>query len=202
MADIQKYAATMKEIKLRTEAINLFLSGEREVRYIPTTVETIGLQFRKVFELIAFASLTANRDQYSSVYANFAKHWEVAKLLKNLRRINPEFYPKPVLEVQSNQPGVLHELKDRDPDYLTQDELIVAHGRCGALMHAANPFAAPVDYAFYQKNFSVWMTRTINLLNNHKVHLLGDSGYWHFHMQEEGKGNEVSYYRFEPMGKL
>ncbi|MDR3775041.1 MAG: hypothetical protein P4L26_16930 [Terracidiphilus sp.] len=58
-SDIQKYAEVMKEIKLRTEVIMLFLSGKREALYIPTTVETIGLQFRKTFELIAFASLAA-----------------------------------------------------------------------------------------------------------------------------------------------
>ncbi|MGD1100530.1 MAG: hypothetical protein ABSA59_00560 [Terriglobia bacterium] len=137
--DIEKYAGTMSEIKLRTEVIHLFLSGQREARYIPTTVETIGLQFRKVFELIAFASLVANRNQYSLAYSDFAKHWEAAKLLKNLRRINPNFYPKPVIEVQSDRPGVLHALKDRDQDYLTQEDLIEAHGRCGALMHGANP---------------------------------------------------------------
>jgi len=194
---IEKYAATMKEIKLRTEVITLFLSGQREARYVPTTVETIGLQFRKVFELIVFASLAANRDQYSRVYADFAKHWEAAKLLKNLRRINPNFYPKPVLEIQSNRLGIERELKDRGQDYLTQADLIAAHGRCGALMHAANPFANPLDYAFYQQSFLVWMTKIINLLNAHQVHLVGDKGFWLLHMMEEGKANEVSWYRFE-----
>ena len=135
MADIEKYATTMKEIKLRTEVINLFLSGQREAKYVPTTVETIGLQFRKIFKLMAFASLAANRDQYARVYADFAKHWEIAKLLKNLQRINPNFYPKPVMEVPSDLPGMVHGLTDRDADYLTRAELTAAHGRCGALMH-------------------------------------------------------------------
>lgn len=197
MTDIERYAATMKEIKLRTEVITLFLSGQREARYVPTIVETIGLQFRKVFELIAFASLAANRDQYSLVYTDFAKHWEAAKLLKNLQRINSDFYPKPIVEVQSDRSGILHDLKDRDQDYLTQADLIAAHGRCGALMHGTNPFANPIDYAFYQQSFPVWMTKMVNLLNNHQVRLLGDTGFWLFHMQEEGKGNEVSWYRFE-----
>jgi hypothetical protein len=34
--DIEKYAAIMKEIKLRTEVINLFLSGARDAHYVPT----------------------------------------------------------------------------------------------------------------------------------------------------------------------
>lgn len=198
MADIDKYVASMKEIKLRTEVIDLFMSGQRNAHYVPTTLETVGLQFRKLFELIAFASLAANQEQYSLVYADFAEHWQLAKLVKNLRRINADFYPKPIVEVPSSEPGVMHGLKDRDQDYLTEDELIEAHGRCGALMHSANPFAAPIDYAFYQSSFPVWRARAINLLNNHKVHLLGDTGFWIIHMQEDGKGSEVSHYRFEP----
>jgi hypothetical protein len=196
--DIEKYAAIMKEIKLRTEVINLFLSGARDAHYVPTTVETIGLQFRKLFELIAFASLAANRKRYSAAYADFATHWRAAILLENLERINPDYYPKPLLEIPSVQPGVVNDLKDRQRDYLTQRELILAHKKCGALMHGANPFGKPIDYLFYQKNYPVWSTKIINLLNIHKVRLVGDTGFWLFHMREEGKGNEVPWYRFEP----
>ena len=195
--DIHRYAGKMKEIKLRTEVIDLFLSGQREARYVPTTVETIGLQFRKIFELIAFASLAANREQYSSVYSDFAKHWEAAKLVKNLQRINPDFYPKPVVEAPADKPGVVNSLKARDQDYLTPDDLIEAHGRCGILMHAENPFGKPIDYVYYQQNFPIWRTKIINLLNNHQVHLLGDRGFYLVHMKEAGH-EEVSWYRFEP----
>jgi hypothetical protein len=202
MTDIEKYAAAMKVIKLRVEVIQLFLSGRREAKYLPTTVETIGLQFRKVFELIALASLAANRSQYSAAYADFASHWQAAKLIKNLRSINPDFYPKPVVEVKTNRPGVLNELKPRGLDYLTETELVEAHGRCGGLMHSENPFATPIDYPFFQRSFGSWLPRTMNLLNNHQVHLLGDTGFWLFHMQEDGKGDEVPYYRFERVPKI
>ena len=187
----------MKEIKLRMEVISLFLTGQREARYFPTTVETVGLQFRKIFELIALASLAANRNEYSAVYSDFAKHWEAAKLLKNLRRINPGFYPKPVIEVPANQPGVVNALKDRDQDYLTEDDLIEAHGRCGALMHGANPYGRPIDYAYYQRSFNTWKTKIVNLLNNHQVRLPGDPGFYLFHMKEDGH-EEVRWYRFDP----
>jgi hypothetical protein len=197
-ADIYKYAEKMKEIKLRTEVMDLFLSGQREARYVPTTVETIGLQFRKIFELIAFASLAANRQQYSAAYSDFAKHWEAAKLIKNLQRINPQFYPKPVVEAPAGMPGVVYSHKPRAQDYLTQDDLVEAHGRCGVLMHAENPFAKPIDYAFYQRSFPTWRNRIINLLNNHEVHLLGDKGMYVIHMKESAH-DEVSWYRFDPV---
>lgn len=185
---IEKYANVMKEIKLRMEVINRFLSGQKEAVYVPTTVETVGLQFRKIFELIAMASLAANKEQYAAAYTDFAKHWEAAKLLKNLQRTNSNFYPSPVIEVPSNDPRVMHELKERDQDYLTQSDLIEAHGRCGALMHAENPFGNSIDYEFYQKSFPVWRQKIINLLDNHKVHLVNDDGFWLFHMLGRGQG--------------
>jgi hypothetical protein len=197
--DIEKYVAIMKEIKLRTDVINAFLSGQCGAVYTLTTVETVGLQFRKIFELIAFASLAANQRKYSAAYADFSKHWEAAKLLKSLHRINPDFYPKPVVETKSDHPDVVHGLNDRDQDYLTQAHLIEAHGRCGKLLHAANPFGKPIDYAFFQTSFPVWRNRFMNLLNNHKIHLVGDTGFYLVHMHEEGKKGEVSWYRFEPV---
>jgi hypothetical protein len=197
--NIEKYAAIMKEIKLRTEVITLFMSGQRDAHYAPTNVETIGLQFRKVFELIAFASLVANRKQYSAVHADFSTHWEASKLLKRLEKINPKFYPKPVVEMPSTRHGEPDEFKERDPDYLTQSELIEAHGRCGELMHAAKPFGNPIDYEWYERNFPIWMSKVINLLNAHQVHIIDDTGFWLIHMLEKGKGNEVAWHRFEEL---
>jgi len=92
---------------------------------------------------------------------------------------------------------VVNDLKDRERDYVTQKELIFAHKKCGALMHGANPFGKPIDYPFYQKNYPVWSAKIINLLNIHKVHLVDIRAFWLFHMQEDGKGNEVSWYRFD-----
>jgi hypothetical protein len=195
-ANIQKYAEVMKEIKLRVDVILSYIPGERSAKYKAASIETAGLQFRKVFELIAFSSLAANRDLYSRAYSDFVKHWEAAKLLKNLRRINPKFYPQPVVEIKTDQPGIVHKLQERGPDFLTEQELIGAHGRCGPLMHASNPFAQPIDYSFYARSFPNWLNRTINLLNNHRVHLPGDAGCYHLHMKEPGH-DEVRWYRFE-----
>lgn len=193
--NMDKYVAVMAEIKRRTEIIDLYLFGGNTSKYKAATIETVGLQFRKVFELIAFASLAAHQHLYAKVYNDFAKHWEAAKLLKNIRRLNPGFYPKPVVEVPTEQPGVTHQLQDREADYLTESELIIAHGKCGSLMHAANPFGHGIDYAYYETSFPVWRSRIINLLNNHQIKLPGDTGFYLVHMQEVGKEG-VTWYTF------
>lgn|SRR5579872_3819486 len=137
------------------------------------------------------------KDQYSKLHKDFAKHWEASRILKILYKINPNFYPKPIIEIRSMQPGLPNEWKDRENDYLTQIDLIAAHGECGALMHGANPFGKPINYSAYQQKFPEWRVKIINLLNSHQVRLVADPGLYLFHMQEEGH-SDVRWYRFEP----
>ena len=66
------YVGVMVEIKLRTAVIDLYMSGRQNAGYKATNIEVIGLQFRKIFELIALSSLAAHRDLYSKAYSDFA----------------------------------------------------------------------------------------------------------------------------------
>ena len=131
-----------------------------------------------MFELIAFASLAAHKELYSEVHTDFTSHWEAAKLVKRLRIINPDFYPSPVVQVNSEVPGVKRDLLPRGPDYLTENDLIVAHGRCGSLMHASNPYGEGIDYGFFESTFPVWRSKIVNLLNVHQIRLPGDTGFY------------------------
>ena len=185
--NLNKYLAVMAEIKLRTHVIQTFLSGAQNAVYKASSIETTGLQFRKVFELIAFASLAAHKDLYSVAYSDFAKHWEAAKLVKRLREINPRFYPEPVIQAVTGNPNVKRDLQPRPPDYLTEESLVEAHGRCGSLMHAANPFGHEIDYGFYEARFPGWMTQIVNLFDAHLVHLPGDTGFYLMQMGSEDK---------------
>ena len=105
-SDMQKYCDLMEEIKRRMNVIDLFLSGKGHAVYEPTTLESVGLQVRKILELIAFGSLVANKAVYSAIYLNFAKHWHAGRLLRDLAKVNSSFYPKPIVEIPSKQPGV------------------------------------------------------------------------------------------------
>jgi hypothetical protein len=192
---IEIYAGLMKEIKTRTAVIDRQLRSAPHSEFSASVVEAIALQFRKIFELIAFASLAANKDRYSAVHSDFAKHWQAAKLMKQLRDVNPDFFPKPVVENPATTPGAVHSLDDRAHGYLTESDLIEAHGRCGRILHSANPFDAPIDYKYFADTVPVWRQKYVNLLNNHKVHLVGDTGFWLVHMQEVGH-DDVSYYYF------
>jgi hypothetical protein len=72
--EITKYSNLMEEIKVRMSVFDFFTAGDGHALYKPTTIESTCLQLRKVLELIAMASLVANKEAYSNVHKNFAKH--------------------------------------------------------------------------------------------------------------------------------
>jgi len=167
----------MEEIKHRTNVIDFFLSGKGHALYEPTTLESVGLQIRKILELIAMASLVANKKEYEKVYTNFAKAWNAEYLLKDLGRINPDFYPKPVIEKTSDDPAVKNELVDREQDYLTKSEFVKIYKKCGAILHASNPAGRKIGYEFYKKNLPEWKLKIVNLLHNHQIRQLNHAGF-------------------------
>jgi len=187
----------MEEIKLRINVVNFFVSGQGHALYLPSTIESVCLQIRKILELVAFGSLVANKDVYTAVHSKVSSAWNAGDILRELERVNPGFYPVPVIEVPSDIPGVHRQNKKREGDYLTKPEFAEVYGRCGAIAHAANPYGKGIDYKHYQQMLPRWQTQIMNLLNSHEIHLLGDPGVYVIHMKEHGD-DKVHFYRFKP----
>jgi hypothetical protein len=186
--DMTKYLEAMREIKLRQEVIHNLSTGALFTKYNVQTIEVIGLQFRKIFELIALASLSAHHKLYSQAYKDFASHWRASKMIGNLRKINPNFYPHPIIQGPSDDPKIASKWSNRKDDYLTEARLIDAHWRCGALMHAANPYAKTIDYDSYAQNFKIWHEQFVNLLDCHTIQFPNDKVLYLIQMGA-GKGN-------------
>lgn len=194
---IQQYALVMREIKRRTEVVDFFLSGRGHALYLPATVESLCLQFRKILELIAMASLVANKDEYAKVNRDFQRHWNAELLLRDLERINPKFYPNPIKEKPSKIPEIKAEHEDLKEGFLTKVEFVKVYKKCGAMLHADNPLGRKSNYKYYEMAFPKWHTKIVTLLNCHTVRLVGHGGFWLIHMKEDGD-DEVHYYEFAP----
>ena len=91
----EKYLGCMREIKYRTDVIQRFLRQEWSAGYLASTAECIALQFRKTLELIALASLVANREEYAKQRANFSTDWNAKMIINTLDNVNPRFTPCP-----------------------------------------------------------------------------------------------------------
>ena len=109
--DVAKYCDCMEEIKRRTNVINGFLRGELSTSYKMTNIESVYLQFRKVLELIALASLVANKDEYAKQQAKFVQHWHAGRILDDLTQVNPQFYPVPGVQVIDKATGKVREVQ-------------------------------------------------------------------------------------------
>ena len=190
-----RYAALMKEIKLRIDVVDHLALGGGNALYVPTTVESIYLQFRKILELVVFGSLIANKHLYSQVHDSFAKHWNAKLLVKDLRRVNPNYYPRAIHEVEPQDPGTGNHFIDR-ADSLTEDEFVDLYERCGRILHADNPFGSKADWEQYRKEIMQWRLKILNLLNSHTIRLVDDSRFYLVHMKEEGD-EEIHWYEFQ-----
>lgn len=198
--EIQKYCDLMKEIKRRTSVIDFFLWGSGHALYQAATIESICLQLRKILESIAMGLLVANKDEYSEVCANFATHWNAEYLIGDVERVNPNFYPEPITEEPSSREEVKSDWKKRKSDYLTKEDFIKVYKKCGAIMHAGNPYGSRVDYSWYEKSLPRWRQQVINLLSSHTIRLVNDSNLYLIHLEED-RDERVHYYVFTPAHK-
>jgi hypothetical protein len=194
--DIKAYTAAMEEIKRRTTVVFALLNQDITLIYRATHVESMVLQIRMITELVALASLAANKPIFEENKKKFDKHWHPSKILQDVERLNPNFYPQPIREIPSKNQGVKDEIINLDDGFMTRDELVEVHGRCGNLLHAQNPFGKGANYEFYEKAVPKWMSRIMKLLNNHTIRLLGDDRFYLVHMKEE-RDDRVHMYTFE-----
>ena len=197
--DIVKYCNLMEEIKRRTAVISALGSGRVVILFKATTIELVYLQFRKILELIALGSLVANKEEFSKAYGDFAKCWNAQYLFKDIERVNPDFYPRPIVEVPAKQPGFKMDWQDKKEGFLTKEEFLKLYEKCGAIMHAGNPYGSRVDYGYYERNIKGWFGKIIGLLNSHTIRLLKDPNLYLVHMKEQ-RDDKVHHYVFAPTG--
>jgi hypothetical protein len=195
----EKYRSLLIEIKKRTQVLDAFIFQQTHAIYLPTTVESACLQVRKILELIAFGSLVANLKHFSRQYQKFSKYWNAQLMLKDMQRVNPAFYPNPIIQRPSSKPGVNFEWEKRGDDYLTKERLVKVYEKCGSILHSENPYGSKVDYAYYQSSLPKWRSQIVNLLNAHTIQLVDDTNIYLFQM---GAGDSIpSYNAFGLVGR-
>ena len=198
MSDTNAYVRVMEEIKRRTAAIAMLLDIKKNLDGLPIVVraESAALQFRMILELVAFGSLSANKDLFTDQMSRFKGHWHPDEILRHLERLNPNFYPKPFETVTHEGDSILENVPLKEP-YLTKEMLPTVYGKCGAILHAKNRVERPVqDYRAIFRQILDWMNLVRNLLNQHEIFLLGDE---HFHVVQmtTHEKDSVHIYTFE-----
>ena len=135
---IAQHCDLMEEVKSKFESINQLM--EMPGITIRTRVESICLQLRMLLELIVFSSLVSNKDVWQRSRKEIQSSQDISKKLRELKRLHPSFYPRPV-DLQASVSGA--EPGDRTEGFLTEDQLVEVYGTLGNILHAENPLGKP-----------------------------------------------------------
>ena len=186
---LRTYLRLMNTVKLRYNAIRLVQAKkDYKTPYQITQIEFCVLQIRKMLETIALGSLVANRELYSSYYNNLDKMWNGRLMLKDMERLNPEFYPKPITVDISKEP---HDLVNKTEGYLTKADYIDIYDKCGKLLHSESPFVSDKEneimYKSYEESLYGWCGKIIGLLNTHLIYLADGKTMLYVTMQTNDK---------------
>lgn len=170
--DIQVYATCMEKVRQRIGAVKWLVAGVylRQQEFF-LDVEMISLQLRKTLELIAFASLSANREAYAAAHADFERDGRAKRLLEKLAKVNPNFYPTPVTLPSSGEAGVKH-LGAVTDGFLTRDEFITLFDSASEVLHMRSPFSNQPPTINSGYSVEEWVARIQRLLGVHVAHLL------------------------------
>jgi hypothetical protein len=175
-SEIETYVKGMAELRQRLGVIQAIVGGRIGTGSDAFNTESIFIQLRKVLELIAFGSLCANRAQYSQVHANFTQHWNAKRLLADLEKVNPRFYPEPLCEPRQMPDETKH--FDRPVDgFMTRDEFVRLYDSSAEVLHIRNPFRAGDPTIRIGYSVDQWVVRIQRLLTWHLMHLT-DGGIW------------------------
>jgi hypothetical protein len=183
---IDLYLKLMTEIKNRVQSIADILNQNKTTTFQVTNIEFMCLQIRKILELISLSSLVMNHELFEKEKVKYQKFWHAERILNDIERLNPDFYPVPILELPPKDDQVEKILMERDDDFLTKKEFVKIYEKCGKIMHAENPFGSQIDSNYYQKQIGIWLTKITKLLNCHKIRLADDNMFYLIHMHEKG----------------
>ena len=183
--DPSRYLRCMEEVQDRLRLVKSVTSRKLSTGREFADAEFVFLQLRKVLELIAFASLTANKETYSAAHAKFATHWNAKWMLADLEKVNPEFYPMPVGKPQEQADGIKH-FPVVSGEFLAKDDFILLYDKCGEVLHARNPFTDKSSTIDVLYPVTQWLSRIQTLLEIHVMHLLGGNK-WVIFLPEDGE---------------
>jgi len=186
------YCLLMEDIKARVALIKSFLQGQSLGRE-DFNGEVVSLQLRKCLEIVVYSSLIVNERLYAKTYADFAKHWRIAKIVGQIRKLNSNFFPQPIFLSSKAENGVVHFDFVKD-GFLTLEELIVLYDKTSQVIHTWNPCRTDPRIVDFGRTIEEWVQRLVNLLNFHIVHGVGLHEFWIVKMlaAEDGKVHVIS----------
>jgi hypothetical protein len=183
-SDIGIYCESIARVRHHISIADAVFAGAIDTGHRELNEELVFLHLRKALEELAFASLSANRDKYSAARAGFATEWNARRMLGFIEKVNPKFYPIPLLEPREIAPGKKH--FDRlEQGFLTKEQFVQLYDDSAELIHCRNPYA-PSNATTVTHGPDEWSKRFKALLSWHFVQLVDVPGIWVVRVPNQG----------------
>jgi hypothetical protein len=169
-ADKVAYCSCMNQVSRRLGIVRAITFGTVRSGDPNADAEFACLQLRKTLELVAFATLCANRERYAQIRADVGREWRATKILERLRKANADFYPQPVKDLWL--PGRQWRLVPTPADSLTEDDFVFLYDRCSDAIHEWNPFDPRPRNIDLKRPVADWAGRIERLLKLHLIRLI------------------------------
>ena len=196
-AIMSEYCDLMTEIKIRNDAISATLRSQSPDRPPAQIVyENCHLQFRMICELIALGCLVVHRDINMGITNQMQAIWNADKIIKRLSRVNPHFYPQPVI-LHNNTGELRYEFIQSD--YLTKQELRNLYNIvCGTTLHRGT--IADMRRRFDPTNVRFdeverWRRKIVRLLGYHWISVHGSPDQIAVSMNDAGSLPTWTYFK-------
>lgn len=85
--------------------------------------------------------MVADEDLYREKMGKLERMWNARYIVRDIERIHPEFYPRPIRINCHRDEGEPDEFVDITEPFLTKDKLVEIYQQCGNYLHQASPFA-------------------------------------------------------------
>ncbi len=183
--EMKRYIECMKQILHRMGVIIEIIDNGKTLGNDFFDFEVTALHFRKILELIAFSTLTANRDLYESEIKEARNAgYHADNILKAIERVNPGFYPEPQTHPKKIGDGKFS-FESITNGFLTREEFKKLYGLCGNALHVKNIFKdnQEIDFKNTQQE---WLKKIGTLLDCHTVKFPNEDR-WLVIMKENGE---------------
>jgi hypothetical protein len=123
-----------------------------------------------ICELIALGCLAAHGDIPATRSGKMQKAYEPNKILTELEKLHPDFYPIPGKQVLSSR-GAPIEVLPIKSGFLTKNDLLSLWAKCGDKLHRGSMKNVDRPFVVDFNEIAVWDQKILTLLGHHQIQL-------------------------------
>ena len=131
---------------------------------------------RKICELFAFSTMTANRKEYMKIRTKFEKDWNFSDIILCVKKVNNKYFPEPLKPILDDKGKITH-YEGIKNDFLKIENIKEIYKLCSKFVHAQNYYKDLTciypekyeDFLIWIDRFRDWRERFIKLLNCHVI---------------------------------